>query len=251
MIKTSELAQFLDELLKIKEIEDDSQNGLQVENSGNVKKVALAVDASIASFIKTKKEGCDFLLVHHGLFWNKPFTVTGQFYQRIQSLINADIALYAAHLPLDLHPELGNNAQVQQILNWPVTGDFGDYHGTIIGKEVQFDHLKTIDELINEMTNSLNCQIQTWRFGPEKIKRIAYVSGGGISLLQEAIDKHMDAFITGEPKHDSYWMAKEAGMNVIFAGHYATETLGVKAVGKVLEDKFNLETVFIDLPTGH
>jgi len=250
-MKTSDLVQFLDDLLNIKDIQDDSQNGLQVENSGQVNKVALAVDASLAAFQKTREKNADFLLVHHGLFWNKPFAITGQLFQRIQSLIQSDIALYAAHLPLDLHPELGNNAQVEQILNWPVVGEFGDYHGITIGKEVKYKQPKSVDAVLKEMAEGLNCEPQAWRFGSDKIQRIAYVSGGGLSLLQQAIESKMDAFITGEPKHGSYWMAKEAGINVIFAGHYATETLGVKAVGKGLEKEFDLETVFIDLPTGH
>jgi len=249
-MKTRALVDYLDALLKVREVEDDSLNGLQTENSGEVKKVALAVDASLEAIERARDSGADLLFVHHGMFWDKPFSLTGAMYKRIKLLMESDIALYAAHLPLDLHPELGNNAQIQKVLGWPVAGDFGEYHGTIIGKEVRFEEPISVPKIVRCLQESLGCEPRVWNFGPEKVRRLGYVSGGGLSILQQAIEAGMDAFVTGEPKHTFYWTAKEAGINVVFAGHYATETLGIKAVGEVLWKELGLETVFVDLPTG-
>lgn len=249
-MKTKDFADYLDDLLKIRDVEDDSLNGLQVENSGEVNKVATAVDTSVEAIEKAKKLEANFLFVHHGLLWSKPVPLKGAIYRRIQLLIESDIALYAAHLPLDLHPELGNNAQVEKILGWTTIGDFGEYHGTVIGKEVEFDKPVRLSEIVDQLRERLNCEPKIWNFGPKQVKRLGYVSGGGLSMLRQAIDAGMDLYITGEPAHSFYWIAKEAGISVIFGGHYATETLGVKAVGEVIQKKFGLETVFIDLPTG-
>ena len=249
-MKTKELSYFLDTLLEIHKIEDASLNGLQIDNKGEVNKVALAVDASLDAVREAKNIGSDFLLVHHGLFWGKPVALVGPMYKKIQLLIDSNIALYAAHLPLDIHPELGNNAQIEKVLGWSVSEDFGEYHGVLIGKEVRFKKPILLPNLVNHLQNSLGSKPQVWDFGPEKVKRLGYVSGDGLSMLYQAIECGMDTFITGEPGHAHYWEAKEAGINVIFAGHYATETLGIKAVGKVIQEKFGLETIFLNLPTG-
>ncbi|MFO7892020.1 MAG: Nif3-like dinuclear metal center hexameric protein [bacterium] len=249
-MKLKKITDFLDEKLNIKEIEDYSLNGLQIENSGEVNKAGFAVDASLASFREAAENDVDLLVVHHGLFWSKPVSVTGSMYQRLKILFDADIALYAAHLPLDLHDELGNNARVQKVLGWNVLGNFGEYKGIEIGKKVCFDAPVSLKQLEKEISEKLHCKPLVWNFGKEKIKNVGYVSGGGVDLLEQAIDQGLDLFITGEPKHSFYWTAKEAGISVIFAGHYATETLGVKAVSELLEKEFDLECFFIDLPTG-
>jgi dinuclear metal center YbgI/SA1388 family protein len=251
MPSLEELAGYLDDYLKIAEVKDDSLNGLQVANSGTVHKAGLAVDASLKTFQKCRQENVDFLFVHHGLFWGKPVSLKGAFYKRIRELIEADIALYAAHLPLDMHPEVGNNAQIQKILDWPVRGDFGEYHGIVIGKWVEFPKKKPLRILRDQIREKMGCEPLVWDFGPPEIRRLGYISGGGLSMIEQAIDRKFDAFITGEPGHSAYWLAKEANINVIFAGHYCTETLGVKAIGRVLNEKWGLETVFLDLPTGH
>lgn len=250
MINIKEITSYLDDFLRIRDIEDKSYNGLQVENSGSVRKVALAVDASIEAFQKCIDMNANLLFVHHGLFWDEPVSVTGAIYERVKILIEADIALYAAHLPLDMHPEVGNNSMIEEVLNWPVKGDFGEYHGSVIGRSVEFEEPVSMKTLMMNIQEKLQCEPVSWEFGRKKIKRLGYVSGGGIGLLKQAISDGMDAFVTGEPGHTYFWMAKEAGINVIFAGHYCTETLGVKAVGDVIQKKWGLETVFIDLPTG-
>ncbi|MBN2029426.1 Nif3-like dinuclear metal center hexameric protein [bacterium] len=250
-MKTIKLVEYLDDLLKINDVEDDSLNGLQVENSGVVKKVALAVDGSFEAIQKAKDTGADLLFVHHGLLWGKPVSLSGFLYRRIKLLIESDMALYAVHLPLDLHPTLGNNAQICKVMEWPVVKDFGAYHGSVIGKEVHFQKPIPLSRLVDQFQKGLGCEPTLWDFGPDKIVRLGCVSGGAISFLDQAIRLQFDAYITGEPKHEWYWTAKEAAINVLFGGHYATETLGVQAVGEMIQEAFDLETVFIDLPTGY
>ena len=244
------LVEYLDKLLNINEIEDDSLNGLQVQNNGSVNKIALAVDASEAAFKKAGGVSADFIFVHHGLFWGYPVSITQTLYNRMRILLKQDIALYAAHLPLDMHPELGNNAQIEKIMGWPVVGEFGEYHGSIIGKKIVFNKPTVLKDIVDTVKEKLDCDPVVWNFGPEKISRMGYVSGGGVKMVQQAIDAGLDAYITGEPSHGFYWTAKEAGIHVIFPGHYATETLGVKAVGEHLRNEFGLEVEFIHLPTG-
>jgi dinuclear metal center YbgI/SA1388 family protein len=250
-MKLLKLVNYLNDYLCVKEISDDSLNGLQVENSGEVHKIALSVDVSLAAIEEAKVNRADLLLVHHGLFWSKSIPVTGTMYQRMKKLIESDMALYAVHLPLDLHPEVGNNVQIQHILGWPISGEFGDYHGTIIGRAIRFKKSRSRNAIVQTIREKLKCDPLVWAFGPDTIQYVGYVSGGAVSMLEQAVEAGMDTYITGEPKHSFYWIAKEAGINVIFAGHYATETLGVKALGRLIGEKFGLETEFLDLPTGH
>jgi dinuclear metal center YbgI/SA1388 family protein len=249
-MKTRELVDFLDELLDVRRIADSSRNGLQVENSGETRRVALAVDACAAAVDKALEVGADFLLVHHGIFWDQPLTVTGPTYGRIRRLIQSDMALYGAHLPLDLHPEVGNNARLVKKLGFGDSFDFGDYHGVSIGKAVELDYPITLAEFETRLKDA-GFEPTFWPFGPDAIRKIGIVSGFGLSCLAEAARKGFDAFLTGEPSHSQYWYANEWRIHVAFAGHYATETLGVQALGEVIQNRFGIETVFIDLPTGH
>ena len=249
-MKTIDLIKYLDELLRTTEIEDDSLNGLQVENSGTVQKVALAVDVSEPAIQKAAEIHADMLLVHHGLFWGKSEAITGGLYKRIHGLIQNNIALYASHLPLDMHPDFGNNAQMVSLMDWKVSSDFGLYHGYVLGKEIRFEQGIPVQKIVDDLSDKLNCETSVWAFGNDNVRTAAYVSGGAISMLPEAIEKGLDLYITGEPRHGSYWLAKEAGINVIFAGHYATETLGVKALGEHLKKQFGLDVEMIDFPTG-
>ncbi len=247
-MKVKEITEYIDELLNVRGIDDISMNGLQVGGNHEVKKIALAVDASLVTFEKAKE--ADLLIVHHGLYWGKPIPIVDSMYERVKSLLENNVALYAAHLPLDLHPELGNNAQGLKLLGLKASGEFGNYHGVNIGFEFEIPETMGLLEFKKLFEEKLGTSSTLWDFGPSKIKCGAYVSGDAISLLPEAIEKGLDIFITGEPRHSSYWSAYEAGINVLFGGHYKTETLGVKALGKHLEEKFGVETFFIDIPTG-
>jgi len=183
------LVEYLDTLLRIKEIEDDSLNGLQVENSGSVNKIALTVDVSEAAFEKAGEIGADFIFVHHGLFWRHPVPITQTIYKRLQILFKKNIALYAAHLPLDMHPELGNNAQISKIMEWPIAGDFGEYHGSILGKRVEFEKPVALTDIVKTIEEKLSCNPVVWNFGPDLISRMGYVSGGGVKMVEQAINE--------------------------------------------------------------
>ena len=249
-MKTEKLVQFLDTYLDVDNISDDSLNGLQVANSGEVRRVALAVDASLASFERSREAEVDFLFVHHGLFWGKPIPVRGVMYDRLRTLIDSDIALYAAHLPLDCHPEVGNNAQICSQMGWKDSEEFGEYHGTVIGKSVHIDPPLPFLQLVDLFRNALGDPFQVWDFGPAAVERLGIISGGGLSMIEQAVDSGLDALITGETEHKFYWTAREAAINVLLGGHYQTETLGVRAMGEKLKKTFDLETLFLDLPTG-
>lgn len=245
------LAQWLDGILNIQAISDDSLNGLQVANSGKLSKVALAVDVSETAIRHGGEIGADFLLVHHGLFWGKPERILGPLYQRIRLLIEHDMALYAVHLPLDMHPEYGNNVGLIRAFGWEPSFDVGELHGQAIGKAVILPSPVSLDSIIQKWNRLFNGEPRVWSFGPQLISRIAVVSGGALVLLDELVKSRFDLFITGEPKHSGYWFAREAGIHVIFGGHYATETFGVKMLGEVIQKKWKIETVFLDHPTGY
>ncbi|MCD6318488.1 Nif3-like dinuclear metal center hexameric protein [Candidatus Aerophobetes bacterium] len=250
-METKQLANYLNELLKIEEIKDKSLNGLVVNNKGKVDKVALAVDASLDSFKKAKQVGANFLIVHHGLWWAEPLPLCGSLYRRIKFLLEENIALYVAHLPLDMHPEFGNNAQAAKLLAWPVKKDFGKHNGLLIGKEVFFNPPRGLEDLVKDLKDKLKTNPTVWDFGPKDVKRLGYVSGDALALLPQAVEAGLDVYVTGEPKHSYYWMAKEEKINVIFVGHYTSETLGVKAIGKHIKNKFNLKVEFLHLSTGY
>jgi len=250
-MKTSVLAGLLNSELNVRAIGDDSLNGLQVSNSGEIRMVALAVDASAAAVQEAAARNADMLIVHHGLFWGKSVPLTGALYDRIRLLVQSDMALYAAHLPLDLHARLGNNAVFGKMMGWPPGVDFGLYHGVSIGKAYRLRKALDVQTIAAQAGARLNVKAELWKFGKEKISTVGVVSGRGLSLLDEAIQKQFDLFVTGEALHEHYWDAKEAGINVLFGGHYATETLGVRAVGDWLAHKHGLKAEFIDLPTGY
>jgi dinuclear metal center YbgI/SA1388 family protein len=251
-IMTSDaLAKWLNGFLRVDAIGDDSLNGLQVGNSGKVTRVALAVDASAEAILEASKLKADFLIVHHGLFWGKPVPLTGPLRERVRMLVGSDVALYAAHLPLDLHPAVGNNAQICLKMGWKSAAEFGDYHGVTIGRGVVLRRplpLEVISEKLRAVTRE---EPLVWRFGPDRAKRVAVISGGAMSMIDQVAFEGYDTYVTGESGHSHYGYAKEAGINVVFGGHYATETLGVRALGIKIRDELGLETHFLDLPTGY
>lgn len=250
MIATSKLTDYLDQYLKISEIPDISKNGLQVQGSGEIDKIAAAVDACMETFEATAKAKAQMLLVHHGIFWNEIEMLTGYHYKRVKFLMDNQINLYAAHLPLDVHTKVGNNVQLVKLLDLEVVGEFGEYQGLAIGVEAHSSKPIPISEFTSHLKQRLDAPIRIDPFGPQEIQRIGIVTGGGASLIPQAVAAKLDCFITGEPKHSFYHFGKECGINLIYGGHYATETLGVKALAKHLEKKFDITTIFIDKPTG-
>jgi len=245
----NKIVNFLNEYLKIAEIKDFSVNGLQVQGKKEVEKIVFGVDACQSIFNAAKNEDADMVVVHHGIIWGGIKSITGITYERIKFLIENGISLYAAHLPLDMHSTVGNNAQFLKIFEIEKKEEFGNYHELNIGYMGEFKKEKSVDLFVNEINTKLETKCIALKFGKEKIKKVGVVSGGAPEIIEEAIGK-VDCFVTGEASHQVYHAAKEAKINVVFAGHYATETLGVKALSSLLEKKFKIKTLFIDLPTG-
>ncbi|MGC2064258.1 MAG: Nif3-like dinuclear metal center hexameric protein [Thermodesulfovibrionales bacterium] len=250
VLTLSKLVSFLNSELALSEFpQDESANGLQVEGGGNIRKIGLAVDACDYVFRKAAEQEIDFLLVHHGLIWGGVKSVAGLLRKRIKVLMDHDISLYACHLPLDWHPEYGNNAQLLRLLGLSKTGEFGEYHGKRIGYRGRLNREMPLTDFTLRIDRKLAVQSLAIDFSGT-VKNVGIVSGGGWSALHDAEQHEIDTFLTGEPSHSAYTLAEELKINLIFAGHYATETLGVKATGEMLTRKFSIETVFIDHPTG-
>lgn len=249
-MKVAELTRWLDDYLRVSQVGDDPQarNGLQVANAGEATRVAVAVDACLAVFREAAARQADFLIVHHGLFWGGIEPLTGRNHARVTALLDSGIALYGAHIPLDVHPEVGNNALLAGLLDIPAAGAWGEYHGTASAIWGERDVAR--DELVRQMTQVLGTAPKVLACGPARARRIGVVTGAGGSLIAEAAALGLDTLVTGEGKHHSYFDAEELGVNVLYGGHYATETLGVRALGERLSRQFQLPCTFIDHPTG-
>lgn len=245
-----ELTDHLDALLRVQEIPDyaGAHNGIQVENSGAVDRVAVAVDASEETIRMAIASRCNLLLVHHGLFWDHGVTIRDRRYRRLKLLLENDVAVYASHLPLDVHPKLGNNTLLARALGIEPAGDFGIYSGHQVG--VWGNLLIRREALAARLDDLLGVRVKLIPGGPEMISRVGVITGGAGSMIADAVTARLDAFVTGEGAHHTYFDAMENGINVYYAGHYATETFGVQALGKHLEEKFGLPYEFIDCPTG-
>lgn len=248
-IDRDRLVEFLDRELQIATVADYSCNGLQVEGTAKVKRVGLAVDACRATFSGAVEQGCDMLIVHHGIIWGGLQSIRGACYRQVRFLIEHGLNLYAAHLPLDLHSTFGNNAGLAALLNLKRTVPFGLHKGVTIGYEGSLPRATALDAIVETLCRGLDTECTVLPFGKKTVKRIAIVSGGGADELAQAIEKGVDLFVTGEPDHKNYHEALEAGINVVYAGHYHTEKPGVQAVGRALTKQFTLETVFVDVPT--
>lgn len=249
-MRLDELVRYLDTYLRIAELPDaaGAMNGLQVENDGEVKRVAAAVDASEAAIAAAADRGCDLLLVHHGLFWAGAQPITGRRYRKLRRLLDEEIAVYGAHIPLDVHPEVGNNAVLARELQVEVRGEFGEYRGIRIG--VWGELAETREGLRARLEGLLGGPVRLVPGGPERIRRVGIVTGAAAGAIAEAAAAGLDAFITGEGAHHTYFDAMEERVNVYYGGHYATETWGVRALAAHLEERFRLPWEFLELPTG-
>lgn len=245
MVSLKEICQFLDNELKIKDIPDASLNGLQLEGKEGIEKIAFAVDGSFEVFNKAKEAGCDLVIVHHGLFWENPEPITGILYKRLKILIEEGMSLYAAHLPLDLHPRFGNNISLINLFNPSDIEPFGKYHSIDIGFKGRLKEALDREDIVKILDKSLNTSSRILPFGKERIETIAVVTGGGCDCAKEAIEKKIDLFITGEPKLFSFHDAKEGNLNIVFSGHYATETLGIKGLMEEIKQRFPIPSLFI------
>ena len=230
---------------------DESRNGLQVANkASDVTRVAFAVDASLDSFHRAIEQGAQLLFVHHGILWNKQERVVGVLYERLRALIEGNLALYAAHLPLDQHPEVGNNIGIAHSLALGDVEPFGTYHGMKIGYRGKLPVPSRLDRVVSRLGGEHGGQMRTLPFGPELISTVGIVSGGAAWEVTQAVEEGLDLFITGEPLHSIYHHCLESHIHVIFAGHYQSETFGVKLLMQRLARETGLDTIYIDVPTG-
>lgn len=245
-----QLAAYVDDLLHVEEIRDwrNALNGLQVENRGRIGKVGAAVDASEQTIEGAIERGCGLLFVHHGLFWSGNRPVTGRRYRRLRRLLDADVAVYSAHLPLDVHPELGNNVLLARALGIEVTGGFGEHEGRLIGVYGSCDFER--EDMRARLADVVGGAVRLIAGGPERVRSAGVLTGGGGSMVESAIEAGLDALVTGEGSHHTFVDAMEGGLNLYYAGHYATETFGVRALAEHVAARFGLEWEFIEAPTG-
>ena len=241
---------YCDQVLRTSEIGDydGAVNGLQVENSGVVTRIAATVDASLATVKLAVAAKADLLIVHHGLFWSKTHPWTGRRYDLLQLLLKNNLAVYSSHLPLDVHPKLGNNAQLCAALGLQQLKPFFPSHGQPIGLRTRTRISRT--ELARRLERATGEKPKLIPGGREICERIGVVTGGAGAELRQAADEGVDTFITGEGPHWTYALAEELGLNVLYGGHYATETFGVKALAAELSRKFRVPWTFLDHPTG-
>lgn len=262
-VALQEMTNFLDEYLQIREVPDDAAalNGLQVQNSGTIGRIVAAVDASQATIDGLNRNrknsnppASPLLIVHHGLFWDGNQPVTGRRYRRLRALFEQDAALYSAHIPLDVHAEVGNNPVLARSLGLSDLSPFGKHKGIPLGIAGNTpDAITTREGLVASLATTLGLTISDIKLipgGPKRIKRVGVITGGAGSAILQARDAGCDTFITGEGSAHTYFDAMEGGINVLYAGHYATETVGVKALAAHLSTHFNLPWEFHDHPTG-
>jgi dinuclear metal center YbgI/SA1388 family protein len=249
-MKLEELVSYLDGYLAVGETGDDRNalNGLQVSNSGKVSSIAAAVDACQATVDAAAACGADLLIVHHGLFWRGLEPLVGRAYRRVRALVQNDIALYSSHAPLDRHAEVGNNAVLASRIGLTVRGSFGDYCGARVGVWGETDLGR--DELRSAVEAVLGAPARLLACGPARSRRVGIVTGAAGSSLREAHAAGLDTFITGEGQHWTYFDAEELEVNMLLAGHYATETLGVRALAEHVSKRFGIPWTFLDHPTG-
>jgi len=252
-MKTAEIDIWFKKILEIENfsIVDPSKNGLQVDNDGaDITRIAFAVDACQASISRALTAGAGMLFVHHGLFWKESECLTGIHYKRIKTLLDNNLALYACHLPLDAHTQLGHNAGIAQRLGLKNIEPFGEWRGKKIGYKGLLSEMLSIDTIIQKMYPEGQKPLHVLPFGPKKIQSVGIVSGGASDEVWQAMDEKLDLYITGEISHEIYHPCLEKGISVIAGGHYQTETFGLRLLAeKILRDT-GIDTIVLDIPTG-
>lgn len=250
MAKLAEIVEFLNEELKTSSIPDypAAMNGLHLENSGSVERIVAAVDASLSVIEATAPGPPGLLVVHHGLFWQGAQPLTGSTFRKSKTAIDSDLAIYSSHIPLDVHPLWGNNAGLAEEIGLRKATSFFDFKGIHLGLRGLWSGSR--DELVATLQTGLDSPVHVCPGGPERISDVGIITGGAGSEIARVAAEGISTFITGEGPHWSYPLAEELGVNLIYAGHYATETFGVRCVAEVLGRKFDLPWSFHSHPTG-
>ena len=250
MVALDELVAFLDRELKTSTIPDypGAMNGLQLANDGKVGRIVAAVDASLPVIEAAAAGGPGLLIVHHGMFWQGVKPVTGAFYKKLKTAMEAGLAIYSSHLPLDVHSEWGNNICLARAIRLKNPEPFIDQKGLMIGLRGAWEGSRS--ELTAALRDAVKGGVHVCPGGSENIRSIGLITGGAGSEVEKVAAQGVDAFVTGEGPHWSFPLAEELGINLFYAGHYATETFGVKAIGEAISRKFQIPMSFFDRPTG-
>ena len=250
MKKLSDVVAYCDEYLRIREIRDyeNALNGLQLENSGRVRKIAAAVDFSTQALNAAAKNGADLLVVHHGMFWSGLRPVTKAWYRQLKLALDHDIAVYSAHLPLDLHPKIGNNVLLMRAVGIKNSEAFFVEKDSLLGQRASREI--ALPDIVKRLEKAVSGRVHITAAGPQKSRQIGVITGAAGSEIERVVAEGIDTFITGEAPHWAAIAAHALGINLILGGHYATETFGVKALADHLARKFHIDWTFIDLPTG-
>jgi dinuclear metal center YbgI/SA1388 family protein len=250
MASLSDIVTYTDDFLRIREVGDwdNALNGLQIENSGRVTRIGAAVDVSTRVLSAAAKKNIDLLIVHHGLFWQGLQPVRSALRRQLQIAFGNDIALYSAHLPLDIHPKVGNNAQLVAALGLKSAQPFLEEKGQLVGLKARASMSRS--ELVRKLRRALGGPVKVFNFGPKQVRTIGIVTGGAGSEIYRVAQENIDTFITGEAPHWAAVAAEELGVNLLLGGHYATEVFGVKALAAHLSRRFKIPWEFIHRPTG-
>ena len=250
MASVSDIVTYTDRFLRIHDVGDwdNALNGLQIENSGRVTRIGAAVDVSTRVLTEAGKKNVDFLIVHHGLFWPGLQPVTRLLRRQLQLAFETDMALYSAHLPLDVHPKVGNNAQLVSALGLKSAQPFLEEKGQPGGLKIRASLSRS--ELVRKLQKALNGPVKVFDFGPKRTRAIGIVTGAAGSEIYRVAHEGIDTFITGEAPHWAAVAAEEVGVNLLLGGHYATEVFGVKALAAHLSKRFRVPWELIDCPTG-
>ncbi|MBI5310298.1 MAG: Nif3-like dinuclear metal center hexameric protein [Actinobacteria bacterium] len=240
---------YLEELLRPGDFADYCPNGLQVPGRKEIAKVVTGVSATLELFEAAAELGADMVIAHHGIFWNgNPEALSEPQARRLKLLLGEGINLAAYHLPLDAHGEIGNNALLCEALGLKLDGSFGDHRGNAIGWTGRAAEPFDVAELTARVTRATGRDPLVFANGPDAIERIGVISGAAAGHLGEAIGAGLDAFITGEPAERVMAESAEAGIHFLAAGHYATETFGVRRIGELIAERFGVTHEFVDLP---
>ncbi|EKD81560.1 MAG: hypothetical protein ACD_39C01747G0002 [uncultured bacterium] len=254
MVHRNEVVEYLHEVFAEVSFHDYSYNGLQYEGSAKVSKIAAGVDATNEFFAESIKQGADFAIVHHGLFWKgAEWSRLDRINQKIfKTLMSGNLNLFAMHLPLDAHPKFGNNAIMAGLLKAEVIAPFGGSRGNAVGVLARLPSPITLAELYKRIEKVIGPVVTHLDFGKKKVQTLGILSGGGWSSVTDPLvyDGDVDAILTGEVIHQAVASCRDRQVNMISAGHYATEVFGARELGKHVAKKFGLEFTFIDLPTG-
>jgi len=247
-MQRDELSNYLQEYLQVAEFEDYGPNGLQVEGHATIDRIVTGVSASVELFEKARQAQADAIIVHHGLIWNfeRPL-YKGGYRRRVKLLLDHNINLYGFHLPLDAHREVGNNAQIAQLLNLAKVEPFGEYKGNKIGMRGELNPLAP-DKVFRMIKEKINPDSLIFAYGPDQIKRVGIISGGAQKEVKQAVLQNLDLFITGEVSEQTLHYVKEEKLHFVAAGHHATERFGIRALGDHLHTKFGVAVQYIEIP---